>query len=45
MLKVELPVGHKSLLPAFDFNEKSERFSTNSASRGDYYAVCTYRST
>jgi len=26
MLKVELPVGHPSLLPAFDFNEKSERF-------------------
>ena len=26
MLKVELPVGHPSLLPAFDFYEKSERF-------------------
>ena len=36
MLRVELPVGHEVLLPAFDFNEKSERFSTNSAPRGHY---------
>jgi phenylpyruvate tautomerase PptA (4-oxalocrotonate tautomerase family) len=31
MLRVELRVGHESLLPAFDFNEESERFSTKPA--------------
>ena len=45
MLKVELPAGYKVLLSAPGFDEKSERSSTNSAPRGDYYAVCTYRST
>jgi hypothetical protein len=45
MLKVELPVGYKVLLSAPDFDEKSECSSTNSAPRGDSYAVCTYRST